>query len=144
MKDSYKTAIDRDKPSTPMRWLEENNLLGGKFDRKLDYGCGRGFDADYYNMIGYDPHFRPKLPTGKFRIIVCNYVLNVVSQLEANFILYNIRALLVESGVAYITVRRDIKVDGLTDKGTYQRNVKLDLPKVNEIEDEYCIYKMEK
>ena len=61
---SQLTAPLRDDPSAPMLYLAEQNLLQG---RVLDYGCGHGFDADYYDLCGYDPYLRPKMPTGRFR-----------------------------------------------------------------------------
>ena len=52
MDNSHKTAIKRNKLSAPMRYLSENNLLKGDL---LDYGCGRGDDADLLSMDKYDP-----------------------------------------------------------------------------------------
>jgi hypothetical protein len=49
----------------------------------------------------------------------------------------------IPDGVAYITVRRNLKKDGFTSKGTYQRIVRLNLPIVEENSD-YCIYRMDK
>jgi hypothetical protein len=62
-----------------MRFLNSLGLLRGKM---LDYGCGRGFDAEYYGMDKYDPHYAPEFPKIKFDTITCNYVLNVVDAVE--------------------------------------------------------------
>ena len=134
---SHNTAIARKKPSVPMRHLAKIGFLEN--GRKLDYGCGRGFDADFFHMDRYDPHYSPAKPTKKYDIITCNYVLNVVSEFDGANILQEIKGLLKAEGTAYITVRRDIKKEGYTSKGTYQRNVVLDLPILKETKA-YCIY----
>ena len=72
---SHKTAITRTKMSAPVKFLKGQGLLQG---RTLDYGCGKGFDADVLQCSKYDPHFSPELPKGKFDTIICNYVLNVI------------------------------------------------------------------
>lgn len=136
---SHKTAITRNKPSVPTRYLTEKGLLTGEV---LDYGCGKGKDAESYGFSKYDPYYAPEMPTGKFDNIVCNYVLNVIDESEAAQVLANIKSLLKVGGVAYITVRRDIKKEGVTSRGTYQRTVHLDLPIVKETSS-YCIYKLE-
>ena len=122
-----------------MRHLAKLGLLEN--GQRLDYGCGRGFDADFFHMDRYDPHYSPRKPTKKYDTISCNYVLNVVSQFDGDNILEEIKGLLQPSGFAYITVRRDIKKEGFTSKGTYQRNVILDLPILKETKT-YCIYEM--
>jgi len=132
----HKTAISRKSPSVPMRYIAKLNLLSG---RTLDFGCGKGFDAKYFKMEAYDPYFKPEKPTGKFDTITCNYVLNVVDKEKEKEILSQIKSLLSDQGIAYITVRRDIKKEGFTSKGTYQRNVILDLPILKETST-YCIY----
>ncbi len=76
MSNAYRTAIKRTRPSAPMAKLAEKDLLQG---RALDYGCGRGFDAEHFGMEKYDPHFAPERPTGRFDVITCNFVLNVIT-----------------------------------------------------------------
>lgn len=120
---SHLTAIARRKLSVPVRWLSGNNLLIG---RCLDYGCGRGFDADELGMDKYDPYYFPEEPTGKYTTIVCTYVLNVISQEDQEDVIRKIRALLEEGGKAYLTVRRDIPKEGKPGKGCFQRYVVLD------------------
>lgn len=124
MNTTYKTAIKRNKISAPMQYLSQNNLLVGTM---LDYGCGKGFDANYFKMFQYDTHYHPYMPVCLFDTITCNYVLNVIeSDIEINTILYIIKSKLKINGIAYITVRSDIVQAGPTSRG-YQRDVQLGL-----------------
>jgi hypothetical protein len=119
---SWKTALTRKKVALPIR----KHLLATLSDpcrRTLDYGCGKGFDADRLGMFKYDPHFFPEAPCGPFWNVYCGYVLNVVSVKEGQQIVDDIHDLLGKRGRAFIVVRRDVKKAGLTSKGTYQRNV---------------------
>lgn len=135
--DSHKTAMSRKTPSAPIRYLDSKGLLVGN---KLDYGSGKGLDADTYQMDKYDLNYHPEYPCTKYSTITCSYVLNVVQRDEVESIIENIRKLLKPHGIAYITVRRDIKTEGYTSKGTYQHNVILDLPVLYEKKKNYCIY----
>lgn len=136
---AYKTAISRSKLSAPVKRLMDKGLLAG---RVLDYGCGRGQDADKVGAEKFDPHFFPQKPQGKFDVITCNYVLNVVEPGGEKAILKDIRKRLKPGGVAYITVRRDVKKDGFTKSGTYQRNVELNLPSLFKKSGAYETYKL--
>jgi len=144
---SHLTAIKRKKLSDPMKFLWDNMVIKSGM---LDYGCGRGDDAATLSSLcknefichKYDPHYSPTVPTGKFDVITCHFVLNVVGEKEGKTILKNIQKLLTPNGSAYITVRRDVKKEGYTSKGTYQRNVILDLPWLYEKKGRYCIYRM--
>jgi diadenosine tetraphosphate (Ap4A) HIT family hydrolase len=129
---SHLTAIERTKLSSPMRFLLTKNLL----DRRiLDFGCGWGNDVKLLaqqglEIEGYDPHYAPTYPTGKFDTIVCCYVLNVLMPAEQANVLMNIAHLLKPGGKAYYAVRRDLKKEGFREhyihkKPTYQCNVKL-------------------
>ena len=75
---SHLTAIPRRRPSLPMRWLADNGWLEGL--KCLDYGCGRGYDAYYYGMSSWDPHWNGGWtpPARSFDVVTCLYVLNVV------------------------------------------------------------------
>lgn len=142
------TAITRNKLSSPSRYLFENGLLVGRI---LDYGCGKGFDVKYlsdrgYEIFGYDTYYFKDRPTGKYDTILCNYVLNVLEAEYETFIIEDIKNLLSEQGIAYITVRRDLKKEGYRKKGkgtTYQRNVILNSEVLKE-NSNYCIYKLKK
>ena len=132
---SHLTAIARSRPSAPMAFLNKDHRLVG---RTLDYGCGRGVDVDAFGMDGYDPHYSPKRPEGLYDTIVCNYVLNVVTRNEQEQILRDIRGLLADNGIAYVTVRRDITKNYRT-KNSVQRVVRLPYPVIRETLG-YCIY----
>jgi hypothetical protein len=135
-----RTAISRSKPSLPMQYLEKRGLLTG---RMLDYGAGRGFDADHFGMEKYDPTYWPGRPEGPFDTITSNYVLNVVPPEAEDEILSDIEGLLAPGGKAYIAVRRDVKQDGFTSTDTYQRRVFLDLPVLVEKKGAFAIYVLE-
>ena len=131
---TFKTAITRNRPSLPARYLKSQGLLKGKM---LDYGCGKGLDAKCYDMDKYDPYYAPKRnQRGKYDIITCTYVLCVLSKSKQKMVIENIRNLLRKNGVAYISVRRDLK----EPKGD-QRIVNLNLPIIKETSG-YCIYKL--
>jgi ATP adenylyltransferase len=116
------TAIARKAPSQPMRYLYASGRLQG---RMLDYGCGRGTDAEAFGMEGFDPFHRPELPAGPFDTVTCNYVLNVIpSEAERRAVLDSVLALLAPGGVAYVSVRNDTRsLNGWTSKGTWQGDV---------------------
>ncbi len=137
-----RTAIPRKALSAPTRWLQQAGLIDGR--PALDYGCGRGKDAELLGLAAYDPHHGPKkVPDGWFEVILCTYVLNVVPEAEATQILDRLRQLLTPSGVAYVTVRRDMPHDYVSGSGLVQRRVVLDLPTVHE-DSKFCIYEVER
>jgi len=127
---AHKTAMARSKPSAPAKWLHGQGLIQG---RALDYGCGRGMDADTYGMERYDPYFSPDYPREKFDTIFCTFVLNVIeSQRSRDSVVGDVISLLTPDGVAYITVRTDKRdLNGRTKSGTWQGLVTLDLPVVH-------------
>lgn len=126
---SHKTAISRKALSAPAGWLDRAGYLQG---RVLDYGCGRGGDAERLGCEGYDPHYRTDWPVGTFRTIMCNFVLNVVRHEDARrAVLATVEDLLDDDGCAYITVRTDrAACKGETSIGTWQGLVTLGLPVV--------------
>lgn len=156
---SYKTAINRDAPSKPMQYLEDNQLLYG---RSLDFGCGLGFDASWYAMDKYDLHHTDDriiiecgkpfpMPLnkmeGKYDTITCNYVLNTIDNLPArDEALNKIESLLAVGGKAYISVRRDKDIrEGYTNTGSWQGTVELeDLPTVVHKKGNFQMYLLEK
>lgn len=88
----------------------------------LDYGCGRGFDADWFGMDKYDPYYFPELDRSKkYNRVFCTYVLNVVNLKTEYEILVDINSLLAERGVGYISVRRDMGLNGRRLNGYDQR-----------------------
>jgi SAM-dependent methyltransferase len=138
---AHKTAISRKagSVSAPYKYLASKDLIQG---RVLDYGCGKGLDADKLSIEKFDPHYFPQKPTGQYDTIICNYVLNVVKPKRGREVLAKIKRLLKPGGVAYITVRADVKEDGFRKGGTYQRDVKLKLPLVKKT-GWYRMYKLQ-
>lgn len=136
---SHKTAIARTKISAPAKWLRDNGLLVG---RVLDYGCGRGKDAEVLGCAGYDPYYRPEFPLGEFDTIMCNFVLNVIESAdERREVIRDIILRLEVGGCAYITVRTDkASLNGTTKAGTWQGLIVLGLPVVHRGSG-YIIYK---
>ncbi|MDP5169140.1 MAG: HIT domain-containing protein [Bacteroidia bacterium] len=127
---SHLTAIDRKELSFPSRKLWELGLLQG---RVLDFGCGKMKDLEVLqsqglDISGYDPHYLPQWPEGKFDTIICHYVLNVLMPVEQTHVLMSISELLRPGGTAYFTVRRDLDKEGFRmhkahGVATYQCNV---------------------
>ena len=134
------TAIARKKPSAPMRWLERHGYVPS--GPKLDWGCGKGTDAEFYMMTGYDPAYSPELPPEdtEWVAIYCNYVLNVVKEESRNEILQELwrRS---KGCPVYVTVRRDLPKGGQPGRGCYQHYVELDLPILHE-NSRWCTYLM--
>ena len=146
----YQTAINRSKPSLPARFLEDQGLLEGKI---LDYGCGYGFDAEYYGMDKYDPRYFPynrwafrDRKLSQYDIITCTYVLCVLPPKLQQKVLFDVEVLLRKGGNAYISVRRDIldyvPISGpLAHKKSVQQYVRLPLPILEE-NSNFCIYEL--
>lgn len=137
MNKPHKTARARKTLSAPAQFLQQQGLLKG---RVLDYGCGRGFDADTLGIHGYDPHWRPKLPRGQFDTVLCTFVLNVLPTVEERQkVLESIEALMRHNtrrgckARAYITVRADVaELKGWTAQETWQGLIKLNFPVVHQ------------
>lgn len=137
------TVKERKWPSYPTKQLWNLGLIQG---RVLDFGCGLGTDVNFLrsnqvDVIGYDPHYAPAYPTGKFDTILCHYVLNVLLGEEQAHVLMAISELLKPTGRAYFTVRRDIQQSGFRmntkhDRKVYQCNVAL--PYKSILSTEHC------
>jgi len=136
MNKSHLTAIKRNKLSLPMAYLQKQGLLKGRI---LDFGCGRGDDANHLDLDKYDPYYFPDCIKGVYSTITCIYVLNVLTKQEIKKVLRNMAAHLSPHGKIYITVRRDLKKTVRTQRGTLQRVIKLDMPILIE-NKKYCIY----
>lgn len=130
------TARPRNAPSLPAQWLFDNNRVLGEV---LDFGSGRGFDAEYYGMDEYDIYYAPEKPDKLYDTILCTYVINTLPPEEEENVLKELESLLQPLGVCYITVRRDTKRDGYTKRGTYQRLAYPSLPIIYE-NSSFCIY----
>ncbi len=119
---SHLTARARTALSAPGADLLERGLLAGRI---LDYGCGRGDLRKFLNgdIEQWDPHFHPKKPKGKFDVVCCIYVLNVLSLPEMLKAIEAAREYVRVGGSLYIAVRRDATALGRSDRGTEQCEV---------------------
>jgi SAM-dependent methyltransferase len=128
---AHLTAISRKSVSAPMKYLDKMGMLKGKM---LDYGCGKGFDADFFGMAKYDPFFAPcdDFCEGEFDTITCNYVLNVIEDAaDRDAAITQMLHWLKPNGNLYIAVRADKKaLMGYTSRGTWQGYIELDFPKI--------------
>ena len=61
-------AMNRKNPSKSSSILLNLKILS---DDVLDYGCGYGFDADYYKWDKFDPYYFDYYPDKKYSNIVC-------------------------------------------------------------------------
>ena len=102
-------AIKRKNPSRASEILDKLKLLSNDV---LDFGCGYGFDADYYKWDKYDPYYFDNYPNKNYQNIVCINVLNVVSSKIREEIIKNIQELLNDDGKAYLCVPRNIPIEG--------------------------------
>ncbi len=81
------TAMTRTKLSKPARIAFEQGLIQPE-DRLLDYGCGRGSDVKLLlergvDAVGFDPYYFPETDcSGLWDVVMLNYVLNVIDNLE--------------------------------------------------------------
>jgi len=120
---SHLTALRRNKVSAPSKILF-NEGVAPYGSTVLDYGCGYGFDANTYGWDKYDPGFSLEMQYHSYRVIVCNYVLNVVDVRTADDIINHIKSLIhYTKGMAYITVRNDIKGLIKSARGTMLHDV---------------------
>jgi hypothetical protein len=136
MSKQHLTAIKRRNLSAPANWLYLNRHLPfpgmPNYYSILDYGCGRGDDVRHltelgYDARGYDPHWGPEAepwfewPGVRFDVVLCTYVLNVVEPGPNRYhILDALRRCVKPEGRIFVTVRRDIKIDYTSSRGTKQ------------------------
>lgn len=78
----HRTAIDRDRLSSPMQCLARHGYLNGEHT-VLDYGCGKGHDileleAHGIDAIGWDPKFRPDEQLRVSDVVNLGFVINVI------------------------------------------------------------------
>lgn len=110
----HPTAITRSEASAPVRhlWDHARRLLAT--GRILDYGCGRGTDADALGATAYDPWHpdaavrRP--PTGQFDVVLLTYILNVLPPRPRVAALVNAAVLVRPGGILAVTVRPEADV----------------------------------
>lgn len=80
----HRTAIVRDRLSTPMQALARHGLLIPEHS-VLDYGCGQGDDvralqAGGIPAVGWDPHYAPDATLERADIVNLGFVLNVIEE----------------------------------------------------------------
>ncbi|MBE0448145.1 MAG: DNA phosphorothioation-associated putative methyltransferase [Actinobacteria bacterium] len=78
----HRTAIDRNKLSSPMQALARHNYLNSDYSI-LDYGCGKGDDvreleSHGLDVTGWDPVHRPNEEYDNKDIVNLGFVLNVI------------------------------------------------------------------
>jgi DNA phosphorothioation-associated putative methyltransferase len=78
----HRTAIDRNKLSTPMQSLLRHNYLEGQYTL-FDYGCGKGDDLTILREngvegSGWDPVYNPDEPKDPSDIVNLGFVINVI------------------------------------------------------------------
>ena len=118
------TARPRKKISAPMRWLVDNGHIRAN-TKCLDFGSGRGFDAQALGMDAYDPEWGPFSYQHGYDIITCHYVLNILDDKQMIEAVHNITSALNHLGTAFVSVRRDIPRRGAKGLGCRQRYVTL-------------------
>ena len=121
---AHLTAISRRTLSAPMRHLNSLALIPST-SKSLDYGCGRGFDADQLGMDKFDPHYFDQVMSSGYDVVTCNYVLNVIeSENERRAVVLNLIGATRVGGKIYVSVRNDKKaLNGTTSKGTWQGDI---------------------
>lgn len=108
------TARGRKNASTPLRELLDRRLIPREA-RILDFGCGRGTDVLIlrelgYDAYGYDPYW-PEwdddsiLTKNTYDVVLCFYVLNVLTPRERVGVLKTIWRVLKPWGKLYVAVR---------------------------------------
>ena len=120
---SWKTAITRSSPSAPLKKvLSLTDFPKPEGTTVLDFGCGKGRDVQHlkelgYDVQGYDQHFQPKKPTGKFDVVFCTFVINTRDESEEAGIINELKRYTKSSGRIFISVRPDVKEAYTSDKG---------------------------
>ncbi|OGO79368.1 MAG: hypothetical protein A2Y23_01120 [Clostridiales bacterium GWB2_37_7] len=82
----HRTAIDRNKLSTPMQSLLRHNYFEGQYTI-FDYGCGKGDDLailreNGVEASGWDPVYNPDEPKNPSDIVNLGFVVNVIENLK--------------------------------------------------------------
>ena len=82
----HKTAIDRNKLSSPMQILARHGYFDGNHS-VLDYGCGKGDDvreleAHGVDALGWDPVHKPESAPTKRDIVNLGFVINVIEDIN--------------------------------------------------------------
>ena len=131
---SGRTALKRNKLSTPMQWLDKHDYLHGSYSI-FDYGCGQGDDVRLLcgrglDVSGWDYVHAPDCPKTRADIVNMGFVINVIPDpavrqdaLVEAFMLAN-KMLLVSviAGGASAAAKFPPCGDGIvTQRGTFQK-----------------------
>lgn len=94
--------------------------------RVLDFGCGRGFDAEIllhrgFNINRFDPYFFPEMPNGKFHLVTCSYVLNVLTNDNDNrqMVIRQAWSKVEDGGMLFISVRDQKSINNYATAGQW-------------------------
>lgn len=134
-------AIRHSTVSFGAQWLVEH---GHVFGRVLDFGSGFGSDADHFNWEAYDPHYRQRELSTDYDTVVCNHVLNMLTQKSRSEAIRRIQNLLSQCGTAFLIVPRNIPSEGkVALRKRIQNYVILSLPTVY-VDGKLEIYQLRK
>lgn len=124
---THLTALERTKPSKPVRYLLHYNKLP-KQERILDFGCGKGFDVAFlkslgFHVHGYDPYkeFGFNKVHGKFFCVLMTYVINHLTHSQSMPVLAKAWSLLRPEGTLHISVRSPQEIRTLAEKNNANR-----------------------
>lgn len=122
LKASGKTAMQRTTLSAPMRLITQTAYWKDYGPDRLDYGCGKGTDADLLGIEGWDPVYRGNsdILGKRYDIITMIYVLNTLPKELRLKTLETARGFLKPDGLMIVVVRDDVKQPYKTKLGTYR------------------------
>ena len=124
--------MHRTTSSKPLKDLISLGVLPIKPERVVDYGCGHGIDVEELKklypdseVLGYDKYIAPwnliEL-SGKFDLIFCTYVLNVIpDEAERIQILKYLRSIVSREGRIFITSRTEKEIEKCARKSEQER-----------------------
>jgi hypothetical protein len=119
---SYKSAKKRKTLSPVGNLLLESQLLT-KTHSYLDYGCGYGFDWQYFRdhgwkSQGYDPYYFPMQPFPA-DVVTCCYVLNFIEHHQARMEILQNAWQLTNKRLIIAVINGTNAPEGITQWGTY-------------------------
>ena len=113
----HRAAIGRAEPSAPVRLLLAH--YGVQNLEILDFGSGRGTDAEALDATAYDPyHPDPelrKLPGGQFDLVLAIYVLNVLPPRKRGPAIDVVLSKVRRGGFLFVAVRTESEIARLDD-----------------------------